>query len=49
VKEAKADGEIVVEEMSADIYSLNLEPHIRGIVSGDVHQHQNIGPQINAK
>jgi len=49
VKEAKADPEISMEELAADIYALNLEGPIRGIVSGDQIKHINVGPQVNAK
>lgn len=49
VKDAKADGEISMEELAADIYALNLEGPARGIVSGDAIKHINLGPQVNAK
>lgn len=49
VKDAKADGEISMEELSADIYALNLEGPIKGLVSGETLKHINIGPQVNAK
>ncbi|ODM89774.1 putative pyruvate dehydrogenase E1 component subunit alpha, mitochondrial [Orchesella cincta] len=48
-KDAKADGEISLEEIAADIYALNLEGPVRGIVSGDSFKHINIGPQVNRK
>lgn len=47
-KEAKADPEISLEELAGDIYALNLEPTIRGLVSGETVKHVNIGPQVNA-
>jgi pyruvate dehydrogenase E1 component alpha subunit len=46
-KEAKADPEINLEELAADIYALNLEPQIRGIVSGDTIRHPYIGAAVN--
>lgn len=49
VKESKEDGEISLEELAADIYALNLEGPVRGIISGDTLKHTNIGPQVNAK
>jgi len=49
VKEAKADGEISMEELAADIYSENLEGPIRGIISGDTLKHINVGPRVNYK
>jgi len=49
VKEAKADGEISLEELAADIYASNLEGPGRGLISGDTLKHINIGPQVNAK
>lgn len=48
-KEAKADSEISVEELTTDIYALNLDGPVRGLVSGDVLKHTNLGPQVNAK
>ncbi len=49
VKDAKADGEISMEELTADIYALNLDGPVRGMVSGDSMKHINLGPQVNAK
>jgi hypothetical protein len=46
-KDAKADSEISMEELAADIYAVNLEPAIRGLVSGDVIKHVNIGAAKN--
>ncbi len=48
-KEAKADSEISMEELASDVYAVNLEPTIRGIVSGDSIKHVNIGPAVNLK
>jgi hypothetical protein len=47
VKEAKADGEISMEELTADVYSENLEGAIRGITAADRLKHINLGPRIN--
>jgi len=47
VKDAKADGEISLEELPADIYSENYEPFIRGITAADKLNHINIGPRVN--
>ena len=47
VKEAKADGEISLEELSADVYSENLEGALRGITAADKLKHINLGPRIN--
>jgi len=47
VKDAKADGEISLEELAADIYATNLEGPIRGLVSGDTVKHINIGAAVN--
>lgn len=47
VKEAKADGELSLEELPADIYSENLEPFIRGITAVDKLNHINVGPRVN--
>jgi hypothetical protein len=48
-KEAKADSEISLEELAGDIYAVNLETSIRGLVSGDSIKHVNIGPAVNLK
>jgi len=47
VKDAKADGEISLEELTADIYAENLEGPLRGIASGDKLKHINLGPRVN--
>jgi pyruvate dehydrogenase E1 component alpha subunit len=49
VKDAKADGEISLEELSADIYAENLEGPIRGILAADKLKHITIGPRVNLK
>jgi len=49
VKEGKADVEIGLDELAADIYSVNLEGPIRGITAHDSLTHKVIGSQVNLK
>jgi len=49
VKDAKADPEIGLEELPADIYAENLEGPIRGILASDKLTHLNIGARKNMK
>jgi pyruvate dehydrogenase E1 component alpha subunit len=49
VKEAKADAEIGLEELPADIYAENLQGPIRGILASDQLKHINIGARKNLK
>jgi len=46
-KDAKADSEINVEELSADIYAHNLEQTIRGLVSGETLKHSTLQHAVN--
>jgi len=46
-KDAKADSEINIEELSADIYANNLEQTIRGLVSGETLKHSNLQKAVN--
>ena len=47
-KLAKADKEIGVEELTADIYSNNLEEEIRNTTPFKPLKHKRIGPAVNA-
>jgi len=49
VKDAKADGEISMEELTADIYAENLEGQIRGITAAEKLKHISIGSRVNLK
>lgn len=42
-KKAKADREIGVDELPADIYSNSLEPMIRGTTPWNPMPHKNVG------
>ncbi|KAF2903998.1 hypothetical protein ILUMI_02169 [Ignelater luminosus] len=46
-KKAKADKEIALDELTADIYVQNLEGKIRNISSFDPLEHKRIGPAVN--
>lgn len=46
-KKAKADKEIPVDELGADVYSLPLENSSRGILPGQTIKHQRIGKAVN--
>lgn len=46
-KKAKADKEIGMDEIAADIYAHNLETPIRGNSIFQNFQHKNIGPAVN--
>lgn len=46
-KKAKVDKEIGVEELTADIYTNNLEGKIRNILPFDPLDHKRIGPAVN--
>lgn len=48
VKAAKADKEIPLSELTADIYSLSLEKEIRNTTPFDPLSHVRLGPAINA-
>jgi len=47
VKKAKGDGEIGEEELYFDIYENNLGGKVRGIFSGDKHEHKKTQQAIN--
>ncbi|KAF7264929.1 hypothetical protein GWI33_021905, partial [Rhynchophorus ferrugineus] len=46
-KKAKADKEIGMDEIAADIYAHNLETPIRGLTIFQNLEHKNIGPAVN--
>ncbi|XP_022916172.1 pyruvate dehydrogenase E1 component subunit alpha type II, mitochondrial-like isoform X2 [Onthophagus taurus] len=46
-KKAKADKEVDLDELSADVYSVNLEEKIRNITPFEPLQHKRIGPAVN--
>lgn len=46
-KKAKADKEIGLDELTADIYVQNLEGKIRNIAPFDPLIHKRIGPAVN--
>jgi pyruvate dehydrogenase E1 component alpha subunit len=48
-KKAKADKEIPLEELTADIYSLPLENQVRNIGPFDPLSHKRIGKAVNFK
>ncbi|XP_043249356.1 probable pyruvate dehydrogenase E1 component subunit alpha, mitochondrial isoform X1 [Colletes gigas] len=48
VKAAKADSEIPLNELTADIYANNLEKEIRNITPFKPLSHTRLGPAINA-
>ena len=47
VKQSKADSEIGLDELAADIYAANLEGPIRGVTSLDTLEHKSIGSRVN--
>ena len=47
VKQGKADSEIGLDELAADIYAVNLEGPIRGVTSLDSIDHKNVGSRVN--
>lgn len=49
VKKAKADVEIGLDELSADVYAENLEESIRNITPFAPLKHKRIGPAVNLK
>jgi len=46
-KIAKNEPEIGIEELAADIYSVNLETQIRNILPNEALKHTNVGPAKN--
>lgn len=44
---AKADSEVGLDEVTADIFAENLEPYIRNVLPWKPLQHKRIGPAIN--
>jgi pyruvate dehydrogenase E1 component alpha subunit len=48
-KKAKAEKEIPLEELTADIYSLPLENQVRNIGPFDPLSHKRIGKAVNFK
>lgn len=48
-KKCKADKEIGLDELSADIYSLNIEQKVRNIDPFSHLVHKRIGPAVNFK
>jgi len=48
-KQGKADSELGLEELAADIYSENLEGTIRGLSAAEQIKHINVGPRVNYK
>lgn len=45
VKSAKADPELPLEELAADVYYKNLEPEIRGLTPGSPLRHKETAPR----
>nr|CAI5851545.1 unnamed protein product [Callosobruchus analis] len=48
-KKAKADKEIGLDELCADVYSINLEPKIKSVDPFTPLVHKRIGPAVNLK
>lgn len=48
VKTAKADSEIPLSELTADIYATCLEKEIRNITPFNPLPHTRLGPAVNA-
>lgn len=46
---AKTEKEIGFEELTADVYSLALEPEIRNILPNEPLKHIRVGPAKNLK
>lgn len=49
VKKAKADIEVPLDELCADIYAENLEESVRNITPFNPLQHKRVGPAVNLK
>lgn len=47
VKLAKADKEVGLDELAADIYAVNLEENIRNVTPFNPLKHKRIGKAVN--
>lgn len=47
VKRAKADKEIGLDELTADILSEPIDTRVRGVTAFDTLTHRRLGPAVN--